>query len=77
MNNNNPYNNPLKFEVNSDKTKAVRKPFRVRNPRAFVITWTSAALLVFFSKPLYDLFFSNEQFDIEELRKQHKPRFAK
>ncbi|XP_037916244.1 uncharacterized protein LOC119654774 [Hermetia illucens] len=30
-----------------------------RNPRAFIITFTTVSLLVFFSKPIYDCFLAD------------------
>lgn len=75
--NKNPYNNPLKFDINS--RQAVKRPnsFRFRRPGLFVSLVTSSALLVFFSKPLYDLFFNDQTFDIEQLKKEHKSRLHK
>lgn len=46
-------------------------------PRTFVITASTAALLIFFSKPIYDIFINKEVIDIEEIRRTHKSRFSK
>lgn len=46
-----------------------------RNPRLFIGVTTTAALLVFFSRPIYDIFISKNRPDIQELKKQ-KPRFG-
>lgn len=78
--NKNPYNNPLKYEVNSNNNPQVlRRPntFRYRYPRLFVSLVTIGGLSVFFSKPLYDLFLNDQTFDIEELKREHKSRFTK
>lgn len=75
--NQNPYKNPLKFDVNSGRIVERRTGFRYRYPRLFVGLLSSTAILIFFSKPLYDIFLSEQTFDLEQLRREHKPRFSK
>lgn len=72
--NKNPYNNPLKFDINN--LKGIERPtnFRFRKPKIFVSLVTGVALTIFFSKPLYDLFLNDQTFDIEQLKKEHKSR---
>lgn len=49
-----------------------------RNPRRFVITCTSLCVLTLFSKPIYDLFFSNAPVpDLNEELKTYKSRFRR
>lgn len=74
--NNNPYNNPLKFDSNNRVTKRP-KAFRFRYPRAFVSLVSAGCLMVFFSKPIYDIFLNDETYDIEQLKREHKPRFGR
>lgn len=69
----NPYNNPLKFGINQKNNK--RKPVVIKNPRMFITIASSAALLIFFSKPIYDIFFNTEKFDIEQLKREHSSKF--
>lgn len=68
------YKNPLKFDIDK-KEKA--KTFRIKNPRLFIAVASSCGLLIFFSKPLYDIFLNKQTFDIEKLKREHKPRFSK
>lgn len=49
-----------------------------RNPRLFVGLSTVGGLLVFFSKPIYDIFISNAPLpDLNEELKNHRSRFKK
>lgn len=79
--NKNPYNNPLKFNVDTSNNtpKVLRRPstFRYRYPRLFVAIVTIGSLSVFFSKPLYDILLNDQTFDIEELKREHQPRYSK
>lgn len=72
--NKNRYNNPLKFNVNT--AQGIKRPntFRFRNPKLFVSLATCGTLIIFFSKPLYDLFLNDQTFDLEQLKKEHKSR---
>lgn len=56
---------------------AKNRGFIYRYPRLFVTVTTSAALLTLFSKPIYDIFFSDQVIDLEELRRTHKSKFGK
>lgn len=75
MNNHNPYNNPLQFKPG--KAVERRTGFKYRYPRIFVGVCTTVPLLILFSKPIYDLFFSTEQFDLEQLARERQARFSK
>ncbi|KAJ8919990.1 hypothetical protein NQ315_006520 [Exocentrus adspersus] len=46
-------------------------------PRLFMTVTTTAALMIFFSKPIYDVFFNPEVLDKEKLLREHKSRFSK
>lgn len=73
----NPHNNPLKFDVNTRPEFKRPNSFRFRRPGLFVSLVTSSVLVIFFSKPLYDLFLNDQTFDIEQLKREHKPRLNK
>lgn len=77
---NNPNNNPLKFDINTrNNHQALKRPntFRHRYPGLFVSLVSISGLVVFFSKPLYDLFLNDQTFDIEQLKREHKSRFSR
>lgn len=41
-----------------------------RNPRLFVISSVTASVLIFFSKPLYDVFYG-EEVEYSDIRRKH------
>lgn len=52
--------------------------FIYRYPRATFYCLTTSVLLIFFSRPIYDLFFfDTSTIDLEKLKREHKSRFAK
>jgi hypothetical protein len=61
------------------KQKTITKnlPLIYRYPRTGVSLLTAAGLLIFFSRPIYDIFFHKEEIDLEELLRNHKSRFGK
>lgn len=73
---NNRLDNPLNFKQPSQKIPD-RSAFRFRHPKLFVGLLSGGALFVLFSKPLYDIFLNDVTFDIEQLKKEHKSRFAR
>lgn len=52
------------------------KSWVYRHPKLFVVTTTTAALLVFFSKPIYDIFISTDRPSLEQLQREHVSRFT-
>lgn len=67
--------NRISYDIN-ERIRAKDRSFIYRYPRLFVGTSTTLALLVFFSKPIYDLIFSEPQ-DLNELIRTHKSRLSK
>lgn len=45
------------------------RSFAQRNPKLFIAVFSTVALSIFFSKPIYDFFIAPPPLDIEELRK--------
>lgn len=70
--------NRNRIDMSQRKLLFKDRPLIYKYPRTFVTVATTASLLAFFSKPIYDLFTADaSQIDVEELKRSHKSRFGK
>lgn len=67
--------NTQQFKYNQQNQQPFRNSWIYRYPRVFVTVTTTTALCIFFSRPIYDIFFRKDIPDYKELLKHHKSRF--
>lgn len=53
-----------------------RNSWIYRYPRVFVGVSTTTALLIFFSRPIYDIFFNPYQPTLEDIQREHRSKFT-